>query len=228
MSQFWYDEDTSNKLAEEIQRLAGPEGKVACLSCPSAFRACRGAKNGKIITSYWTKIREYFGLHLLQMCHFSITFYIFLYVVYLFEFDRRFKAFGASYHFYDYNHPEDLPEECHGAYSVVIADPPFLSVECLTKLAEAVKLVKTSDAKVILCTGRLSACLLLNVAHFICHVKHAKQIIKLKWNFAGDIMGEHAEKLMGLKKTEFLPKHKNNLGNEFSCFANYDFPIKSS
>lgn len=28
---------------------------------------------------------------------------------------------------------------------------------------------------------------------------------------------------MGLVKTEFVPKHKNNLGNEFCCYSNYDF-----
>ncbi|CAG7829130.1 unnamed protein product [Allacma fusca] len=158
MSQFWYDDHTSNTLAAEVLRLAGDKGNIACLSCPSIFRACRGAKNA-----------------------------------FVFEYDRRFQAFGSSYIFYDYNHPEEIPEDCRSAYEVIIADPPFLSEECLTKLAEAVRLLQKADSKIILCTGA--------------------------------VMTENAEKLLSLKKTKFEPHHKNNLGNEFACFANYEMDL---
>lgn len=37
-------------------------------------------------------------------------------------------------------------------------------------------------------------------------------------------MTELAEKLFSdVKKCKYEPKHKNNLANEFSCFANFDF-----
>lgn len=36
-------------------------------------------------------------------------------------------------------------------------------------------------------------------------------------------MGELAEKLLELKKCNFEPHHRNNLANEFWCFANFTF-----
>lgn len=35
-------------------------------------------------------------------------------------------------------------------------------------------------------------------------------------------MADLAETLLGLKKSSFIPKHKNNLGNEFLCYSNFD------
>lgn len=34
-------------------------------------------------------------------------------------------------------------------------------------------------------------------------------------------MENTAKKLMDLHKCSFVPKHKNNLGNEFACFTNF-------
>ncbi|XP_075216051.1 EEF1A lysine methyltransferase 1 isoform X1 [Lycorma delicatula] len=39
----------------------------------------------------------------------------------------------------------------------------------------------------------------------------------------GAAMERLAEKLLGVKKCKFEPRHKNNLANEFSCYANYNF-----
>lgn len=78
--------------------------------------------------------------------------------VYLFEYDKRFKAFGSYFHFYDYNKPEEIPETCVNAFSVVIADPPFLSEECLEKVAITVKKILKPDGKVLLCTGKKTHC----------------------------------------------------------------------
>lgn len=38
-------------------------------------------------------------------------------------------------------------------------------------------------------------------------------------------MEDLANKLLGLKKSSFIPHHKNNLGNEFACFSNFDLDI---
>lgn len=35
-------------------------------------------------------------------------------------------------------------------------------------------------------------------------------------------MTDLAEKLLGVKKSSFEPKHKNNLANEFCCYTNFD------
>ena len=36
MSQFWYDDDTATKIAEEAEKHSGGGG-IAFLSCPTAF-----------------------------------------------------------------------------------------------------------------------------------------------------------------------------------------------
>jgi hypothetical protein len=40
--------------------------------------------------------------------------------------------------------------------------------------------------------------------------------------FTGAVMGNLADRLLGLKPCIFLPQHANNLQNEFRCFTNYD------
>lgn len=72
----------------------------------------------------------------------------------LFEFDKRFDAFGSYFIFYDYKDPENVPEECLQAYKVVIVDPPFLSEECLEKVAITVKKIVAANGKIILCSGK--------------------------------------------------------------------------
>ncbi|CAL8111624.1 unnamed protein product [Orchesella dallaii] len=159
LSQFWYDAKTSKVLANEVLRQAG-NGKVACVSCPSIFRACENAEN-----------------------------------VHLFEYDKRFQAFGSLFHFYDYSDPDNIPETCAGAFSVVIADPPFLAEECLEKVAVTIKKLLQENGKIILCTGA--------------------------------VMEPNAKQLLNLKRTTFVPHHKNNLGNEFACFSNYEINLVS-
>lgn len=40
--QFWYTEETAGILAKEVVEAAGPSGRIACIACPSLFRALRG------------------------------------------------------------------------------------------------------------------------------------------------------------------------------------------
>lgn len=35
-------------------------------------------------------------------------------------------------------------------------------------------------------------------------------------------MGNLAKRLLDLNETTFKPQHQNNLGNEFSCFSNFE------
>lgn len=46
--------------------------------------------------------------------------------------------------------------------------------------------------------------------------------------FPGANMEELAKKLLDVKKCEFEPCHKNNLANEFCCYANYDTDIDTN
>ncbi|KAH9642270.1 hypothetical protein HF086_009634 [Spodoptera exigua] len=106
----------------------------------------------------------------------------------LLEYDRRFEVHAPDFVFYDYNCPDKLPPELLGSYDLVVADPPFLSEECITKTSQTIKLM--AKDKIIVCTGA--------------------------------IMKDKAKELLGLDVCEFQPHHRNNLANEFSCYANFD------
>jgi len=51
MSQFWYDEETSNRLGEEVLRLLSSslDMKAVCISSPSVFLSC--AKKSKCLAN---------------------------------------------------------------------------------------------------------------------------------------------------------------------------------
>ncbi|XP_028161852.1 EEF1A lysine methyltransferase 1 isoform X2 [Ostrinia furnacalis] len=106
----------------------------------------------------------------------------------LLEYDRRFEVHAPDFIFYDYNTPDKLPPDVLNSYDLVVADPPFLSEECITKTSETIKLL--SKEKIVVCTGA--------------------------------IMKENVEKLLDLKLCNFQPHHRNNLANEFSCYANFN------
>lgn len=71
------------------------------------------------------------------------------------EYDHRFAAYGDDFIFYDYSEPlalsSSVPEQ---SFDVVLADPPYLSEECLAKVALTIKYL--SKGKVLLCTGERS------------------------------------------------------------------------
>ncbi|XP_057563294.1 EEF1A lysine methyltransferase 1 isoform X3 [Hippopotamus amphibius kiboko] len=121
LSQFWYSPETALHLAEEAVAAAGEGGRIACVSAPSVYQ----------------KLRE------LHREDFS---------VYIFEYDHRFAIYGEEFIFYDYNNPVDLPEKIAAhSFDIVIADPPYLSEECLRKTSETIKYL--TRGKILLCTG---------------------------------------------------------------------------
>ncbi|CAH0546014.1 unnamed protein product [Brassicogethes aeneus] len=69
----------------------------------------------------------------------------------VFEFDKRFSIYGADFHYYDYNSPLELGDIRPKYYDLVIADPPFLSEECLKKTTLTMRFLTME--KIILCTG---------------------------------------------------------------------------
>ncbi|XP_064613190.1 EEF1A lysine methyltransferase 1-like [Liolophura sinensis] len=105
----------------------------------------------------------------------------------VFEYDRRFQVYGEDYVHYDYKDPLNLPADLKNSFDVVLADPPFLSEECLQKTAETIKYL--TKGKILLCTGA--------------------------------VMETSAKSLLGLTVCKFIPKHSNQLQNEFRCYANY-------
>ena len=60
--------------------------------------------------------------------------------------------YGEDFVFYDYNKPLDVPTSLgKGSFDLVVADPPFLSEECLQKTAETIR--HLAKDKILLCTG---------------------------------------------------------------------------
>ncbi|CAL8267274.1 unnamed protein product [Lota lota] len=125
MSQFWYDDVTATRLAEEVIHEAGDGGRIACVSAPSVYQKLKqGVVKGSDRIS-----------------------------AVLLEFDRRFAAYGDDFVFYDYNEPLALPAALQGGFDIVLVDPPYLALECLSKVAQTVKYL--SRGKVLLCTGAI-------------------------------------------------------------------------
>ena len=72
--------------------------------------------------------------------------------IFLLEYDTRFQIYGENFVFYDYTNPLDLPAKMmEKSFDVVVADPPYLSEECLEKTAQTISFL--AKEKIILCTG---------------------------------------------------------------------------
>jgi hypothetical protein len=70
----------------------------------------------------------------------------------LFEFDDRFACLGSSFVHYDYNDPLAIPDTITSSpFSLAIADPPFLSLECASKIAATIQHIH--PAAILYCTG---------------------------------------------------------------------------
>ena len=148
LSQFWYTDETAETVAAavikaaqaraELARDAEEEGvmrrggggqgqgeaaapasasarrlpRIACVACPSLFRALRASR----------EFLEAADAH-------------------LFEFDDRFAKLGGGFSHYDYRRPRRVSAELAGAFDAVVADPPYLSAECLKKTAVTMRLL---------------------------------------------------------------------------------------
>ncbi|XP_075418961.1 EEF1A lysine methyltransferase 1 [Tenrec ecaudatus] len=121
LSQFWYSPDTAQRLAEEAMAVAGEGGRIACVSAPTVYQKLR-ERRGQAVS------------------------------VYIFEYDRRFAVYGEEFIFYDYNRPLELPARIAAhSFDIVVADPPYLSEECLRKTSETIQYL--AQGKILLCTG---------------------------------------------------------------------------
>ncbi|KAM7237980.1 hypothetical protein CapIbe_010938 [Capra ibex] len=121
LSQFWYSPETALRLAEDAVAAAGEGGRIACVSAPSVYQKLRERHRDAV-----------------SVC--------------IFEYDRRFAAYGEDFVYYDYKNPVDLPERiATHSFDIVVADPPYLSEECLRKMSETIKLL--TRGKILLCTG---------------------------------------------------------------------------
>lgn len=128
LSQFWYDPLTAETIAKEvISLLAQNNNNTGRAACI----AC------PTLYAYIKKIEPNARVQLL-------------------EYDNRFEQYGSEFTFYDYNQPEDLPAELKHAFHVVVADPPYLSKECLEKVSQTISFLSESrKPHLLLLTGQV-------------------------------------------------------------------------
>ena len=69
----------------------------------------------------------------------------------LFDLDDQWAKL-LNYYKYDYNHPEDIPEELCGTFDFVLIDPPFITEEVWRKYGEATKKLLAPSGKILLTT----------------------------------------------------------------------------
>ncbi|MEQ2218778.1 hypothetical protein XENOCAPTIV_007975 [Xenoophorus captivus] len=97
------------------------------------------------------------------------------------EYDRRFATYADDFIFYDYNEPLSLPPSvAPQSFDIVLADPPYLSEECLSKVAKTIKYL--SKGKVLLCTGAIME----NVAKELLDVKMCSFLPKHNRNLSNE------------------------------------------
>lgn len=113
-------------------------------------------------------------------------------LVTLFEYDKRFSAYGKDFIHYDVNEGDnnEYLKHLHHEFDITICDPPFLSKECIQQIANITKNLLKPNGKIIFCSGA-------TVEPWLCAS-------------------------LPLTKCKFLPRHQSNLCNEFASYANFD------
>ncbi|KAL2456765.1 methyltransferase [Forsythia ovata] len=126
LSQFWYDRDTAETIAREVIML--------CQNVESPSVACIACPT---LYAYLKKIGPEVAVQLL-------------------EYDKRFEQYGMEFTFYDYNQPENLPLSLKHSFPIIVADPPYLSKECLEKVTETISfLSRPGQSYLLLLTGEV-------------------------------------------------------------------------
>lgn len=136
LSQFWYDDGTKKTLAKVCLKLIlgranktqSRNVKIGLLSCPSLYKAIRNIHPNGIVR--------------------------------LFEYDKRFEVFNDDFVHYDYKEAAvdaDYMSEYEDYFDIIIADPPFLSEECIQAMSTLVNRMRRDGSDIILCSGDVVA-----------------------------------------------------------------------
>ncbi|KAH8385769.1 hypothetical protein KR009_009429 [Drosophila setifemur] len=168
LSQFWYSTKTKETVRNVVAKLL-EDRKADLVGFRIALLSC---------PSIYKDIKD---------VHNHVT---------IFEFDKRFEAYGNDFVHYDFNCVENNPgylEAHHKQYDLIIADPPFLSSDCITKISKIItKLQRNpSDSKLIFCSG--------------------------------EVVEPWLTTCLPVHKCSFRPEHERILGNKFVSYANFDF-----
>ncbi|CAO1426899.1 unnamed protein product [Diamesa hyperborea] len=126
LSQFWYSLDTQFKFGEAIRKMIESSTDG---NYTIALLSCPSLyPNIKTVTDN----------------------------VKIFEFDERFSSLGPDFVFYDiFNLNEVELKDYNKHFDIIIADPPFISEDCVEKLSKVVEILLKTNGKVVLNTGTI-------------------------------------------------------------------------
>ncbi|XP_050100141.1 protein-lysine N-methyltransferase CG9154 [Anopheles aquasalis] len=127
LSQFWYNESTKQTLASVVQSLQEQSAVPDDIFKVALLSAPSAYKHVSKINAN----------------------------AMLFEFDERFAYHGDRFYQYDYNRAIETNylDEFREAFDLIIADPPFLSEECIEKMGIIIKKMAKPNCKLLLCSG---------------------------------------------------------------------------
>jgi len=198
LSQFWYTESTAIALAKEALAAAGENGRVACVSCPTLYKALVDVVKDEAASGVAAASADSSTPSVGSPSSRRAI---------VLEFDRRFAKWGADFVFYDYKDDSipELPVDWRNSFDVVVCDPPFLTEDCA---AATLKAAEETLGKKPLSTST-------STASPTCKVMFC----------TGEIMEETLRKLSdgALRKSEtFVPEHASKLSNPFVLMTNFD------
>jgi len=192
LSQFWYTEGTADAVAAAVVGAVGPAGRVCCVSAPSLFKALLrleraggraggdgGEEAAAVVVEAPTTTSTTTPTAAPPPSRHALL-----------EFDDRFASLGPFSH-YDYREPTVFSSAFAGAFDAVVADPPYLSAECLERTAVTVKALEKKKEE----GGAVRALL------------------------SGAVVRATAWTALGLRPVAFRPEHSCKLGNEFLCYT---------
>lgn len=123
LSQFWYDAVTAETVAQEAVSLCSDsDSRVACIACPTLYAYLKVI----YLLIDWLFVCIYSFFWEIKLIHLNLQKIRPEVSAKILEYDIRFEQYGSDFAFYDYNQPQDLPLELKHAFSVVVADPPYL------------------------------------------------------------------------------------------------------
>jgi len=67
-----------------------------------------------------------------------------------FDIDESLK--DKNWIYYDYRHPEEIPQELHNTFDFILIDPPFITEEVWTLYSKAIDMLKNENCKILLST----------------------------------------------------------------------------
>lgn len=175
LSQFWYADDTAATLGRALLEGADENTVIAIASAPSVYAAMLKFPPEDVPTKH----------------------------IYLFEYDKRFEVLAGKDHFffYDYKHPDDIPQTIRHKVDRLLIDPPYLQKQCQTNSARAAYNLLKKD-RTGLTTNRQLQYRLIS-----CTGERMKHIVK--------------ETYPETRMTDFYPEHRQ-LSNEFRCYASFE------